>query len=100
MLHFTKKEYGTEEYCVQFEEHEDMDAIMNTREIRDGGIGGRAIEALLEELTPVPLMKESLSFHGLERSLNSSYHRFLDSQMHPESPFRSRHSVLPVPQSD
>ena len=30
------------------EEHEDMDAIMNTREIRDGGIGGRAIEALLE----------------------------------------------------
>lgn len=22
------------------------------------------------------------------------------SQMHPESPFRSRHSVLPVPQSD
>ncbi len=52
------------------------------------------------ELTPVPLMKESLSFHGLERSLNSSYHRFLDSQMHPESPFRSRHSVLPVPQSD
>lgn len=31
-------------------------------------------------------MKESLSFHGLERSLNSSYHRFLDSQMHPESP--------------
>ena len=36
MLHFTKKEYGTEEYCVQFEEHEDMDAIMNTREIRDG----------------------------------------------------------------
>ena len=41
MLHFTKKEYGTEEYCVQFEEHEDMDAIMNTREIRDGGIGGR-----------------------------------------------------------
>lgn len=39
MLHFTKKEYGTEEYCVQFEEHEDMDAIMNTREIRDGGIG-------------------------------------------------------------
>ena len=43
MLHFTKKEYGTEEYCVQFEEHEDMDAIMNTREIRDGGIGGRAI---------------------------------------------------------
>ena len=24
-------------------------------------------------------MKESLSFHGLERSLNSSYHRFLDS---------------------
>lgn len=48
MLHFTKKEYGTEEYCIQFEEHEDMDAIMNTREIRDGGIGGRAIEALLE----------------------------------------------------
>ena len=39
------------------------------------------------ELTPVPLMKESLSFHGLERNLNSSYHRFLDSQMHPESPF-------------
>ena len=55
-------------------------------------------QLLLE--TPVPLMKESLSFHGLERSLNSSYHRFLDSQMHPESPFRSRHSVLPVPQSD
>ncbi len=25
-----------------------MDAVMNTREIRDGGIGGRAIEALLE----------------------------------------------------
>lgn len=40
-------------------------------------------------------MKESLSFHGLERNLNSSYHRFLDSQMHPESPFRSQHSVLP-----
>ena len=48
MLHFTKKEYGTEEYCVKFEEHEDMDAVLNTREIRDGGIGGRAIEALLE----------------------------------------------------
>lgn len=48
MLHFTKKEYGTEEYCVQFEEHEDMDAIMNTRETVTEASAGRAIEALLE----------------------------------------------------
>lgn len=133
MLHFTKKEYGTEEYCIQFEEHEDMDAIMNTREIRDGGIGGRAIEALLEGgkngvdvglaiipgvitiCTLVMMLTNGASADGtytgaayegiaflpwLGKKLNSSYHRFLDSQMHPESPFRSRHSVLPVPQSD
>lgn len=47
-LHFSKKEHGTEEYCVPFDTHEDIDALFNSREIRDGSAGGRAIEAMLE----------------------------------------------------
>lgn len=48
MMHFTKKEYGTEAYCVELDSHEDMNAIMNTREIREGSVGGRFIEAMLD----------------------------------------------------
>lgn len=48
MMHFTKKEFGTTEYCVPMEEGEDEKAKFNTRQVRNGSIGGRALEALLE----------------------------------------------------
>ena len=48
MMIFTKKEYGTEEYCIPLKEGESTDDLLNKREIRNGGIGGRAIEAMLE----------------------------------------------------
>ncbi len=46
MLHFTKKEYGTTEYCIPPEEGDDD--IMNTREIRSGSVAGRILDAMLE----------------------------------------------------
>lgn len=46
MLHFTKKEYGTTEYCIPPEEGDDD--IMNTREIRPGSVAGRILDAMLE----------------------------------------------------
>lgn len=49
MLHFTKKEYGTEEMCIPLEDGEDMNQLMNTRKIRSGGLFGRALEALLDD---------------------------------------------------
>lgn len=48
MMIFTKKEYGTEEYCIPLKEGESTDDLLNKREIRNGGVGGRAIEAMLE----------------------------------------------------
>ena len=48
MLHFTKKEYGTEEMCIPLEDGEDMNQLMNTRKIRSGGLFGRTLEALLD----------------------------------------------------
>ncbi len=47
MLFFTKKEYGTTEYCIPFEEGNEKD-VFNQREVREGGIGARALEALLD----------------------------------------------------
>lgn len=47
MMRFTKKEYGTTEYCIPMEEGVDQKALFETREIREGSIGGRAIESLL-----------------------------------------------------
>lgn len=46
MLHFTKKEYGTTEYCIPPEDGDDD--IMNTREIRSGSVAGRILDAMLE----------------------------------------------------
>ncbi len=46
MLHFTKKEYGTTEYCIPPEDGDDD--IENTREVRSGSVPGRILEALLE----------------------------------------------------
>lgn len=46
MLHFTKKEYGTTEYCIPPEEGDDD--IVNTREIRSGSVAGRILDAMLE----------------------------------------------------
>ena len=96
---------------------------MNTREIRDGGIGGRAIEALLEGgkngvdvglaiipgvitiCTLVMMLTNGASADGtytgaayegiaflpwLGKKLEFILSPLLDSQMHPESPFRSR----------
>lgn len=48
MMVFTKKEFGTTEYCVPMEDGEDEKAKFNTRQVRNGSIGGRALEALLE----------------------------------------------------
>lgn len=48
MLHFTKKEYGTEEMCIPLEDGEDMNQLMNNRKIRSGGLFGRTLEALLD----------------------------------------------------
>ena len=47
MIWFTKKEYGTTEYCIPFEEGTEKD-VFNQREVREGGIGARALEALLD----------------------------------------------------
>lgn len=47
MLFFTKKEYGTTEYCIPFEQGTEKD-VFNQREVREGGIGARALEALLD----------------------------------------------------
>lgn len=47
MMHFTKKEYGTEEYCIPLEKGQDPKELFKMREIREGSVGGRAIEALL-----------------------------------------------------
>ena len=48
MTTFTKKEYGTESYCIEEENGESADDILNKREIRNGGVGGRLLEALLD----------------------------------------------------
>lgn len=48
MLHFTKKEYGTTEYCIPMEDGEDPENLFKIREVRGGSVGGRAIEALLD----------------------------------------------------
>ena len=47
MILFTKKEYGTTEYCIPLEEGSEKD-VFEQREVRDGGIGARALEALLD----------------------------------------------------
>lgn len=47
MIFFTKKEYGTTEYCIPLEEGSEKD-VFNQREVREGGIGARALEALLD----------------------------------------------------
>ncbi len=46
MLHYTKKEFGTTEYCIPPEDGDDD--IMNTREIRSGSVAGRILDAMLE----------------------------------------------------
>ncbi len=46
MLHYTKKEFGTTEYCIPQEDGDDD--IMNTREIRSGSVAGRILDAMLE----------------------------------------------------
>ncbi len=48
MLHFTKKEFGTTEYCIPPEDGDGDDDIMNTREIRSGSVAGRILDAMLE----------------------------------------------------
>lgn len=46
MLHFTAKEYGTEEFCdVDGEEHQ---VLTDYRLVRPGGAGGRFMSAMLE----------------------------------------------------
>lgn len=47
MMHFTKKEFGTTEYCIPLEKDENPEDLFKTREVREGSVGGRAIEALL-----------------------------------------------------
>lgn len=47
MLHFTKKEYGTEEWCIGKEEAKDID-IHRFRKVRGGSVANRFMEALLE----------------------------------------------------
>lgn len=47
MLYFTKKEYGTEEWCIGRNEAGAVD-INRYRKVREGSIGGRFMEALLE----------------------------------------------------
>lgn len=46
MLRFTSKIYGKNEYCIK-DDGEGMDMI-NYREIRQGSVGGRVMDALLE----------------------------------------------------
>lgn len=47
MMHFTKKEYGTTEFCIPIEK-DDVKDVFNQREVRDGSIGARALESLLD----------------------------------------------------
>lgn len=47
MLHYTKKEFGKEKWAVE-EGTESGDAMLNYREIRDGNVGRRALESMLE----------------------------------------------------
>ena len=46
MMHFTKKKYGTEEWALN--KKEGSQDLMNYRNIREGSIGARILEALLE----------------------------------------------------
>lgn len=48
MTVFTKKEFGTTEYCVKVDEGESIDELLNRREIRGGRAGGRLLESLLD----------------------------------------------------
>lgn len=48
MMIFTKKEYGTTEYCLPSEKGESMDVLLNRREVRSGSVGGRLLESLLD----------------------------------------------------
>lgn len=48
MMHFTKKEFGITEYCIPLDKNENMDDLLNKREIRDGGVGRRLLESMLE----------------------------------------------------
>jgi len=47
MLHFTKKEFGTEAMVLETKSDDGVDLI-NYREIREGSVGGRFLEAMLE----------------------------------------------------
>lgn len=47
MMQFTKKTYGTAEYCIPLEKGETAEQLFKFREVREGSAGGRAIEALL-----------------------------------------------------
>ena len=48
MMIFTKKEFGTTEYCMETAEGESIDELLNKREIRNGRAGGRLLESLLD----------------------------------------------------
>lgn len=48
MMAFTKKEFGTTEYCIPTAEGESIDELLNRREIRNGRAGGRLLESLLD----------------------------------------------------
>ncbi len=48
MMIFTKKEYGTTDYCIPIKEGESMDDFLNQREVRGGSAGGRLLESLLD----------------------------------------------------
>ncbi|WZL75058.1 hypothetical protein QBE52_14215 [Clostridiaceae bacterium 35-E11] len=47
MLHFTKKEFGTTDYCCKDESNTDITASFKYRTVRQGSASSRAIEALL-----------------------------------------------------
>ena len=48
MMVFTKKEFGTTEYCIPTAEGESIDELLNRRESRNGRAGGRLLESLLD----------------------------------------------------
>lgn len=48
MMVFTKKEYGTAQYCIPVKEGESMNNLLNHREVRRGSVGGRLLESLLD----------------------------------------------------
>ena len=48
MMHFRKKESGTTEYCIPLDKNENMDDLLNKREIRDGGVGRRLLDSMLK----------------------------------------------------